>query len=72
MYQKYRTVVAGQRTKLSGRVVRIGTMGAVGPEDILTDLHYLEATLRDLGHPPSAPGAGIAAAARLLEGANDA
>jgi aspartate aminotransferase-like enzyme len=72
MYQKYRTVVAGQRTKLSGRVVRIGTMGAVGPEDILTDLHYLEATLRDLGHPPSASGAGIAAAARVLEGEHDA
>jgi aspartate aminotransferase-like enzyme len=49
MYANYRTVIAGQRTKLRNRVIRIGTMGAVGPEDIFADLHYLERTLRDLG-----------------------
>jgi aspartate aminotransferase-like enzyme len=65
MHARYRTVIAGQRTKLQGRVIRIGTMGAVGPADILTDLHYLECTLRDLGRPPSA-GAGVDAAARVL------
>ena len=37
-----------------------------GPGDILTDLHHLECTLRDLGQAPPA-GAGIAAAARVLE-----
>lgn len=65
MYTHYRTVIAGQRTKLRNRVIRIGTMGAFGPEDILADLHYLECTLRDLGRAP-AHGAGVAAAASIL------
>jgi aspartate aminotransferase-like enzyme len=65
MHALYRTVIAGQRTKLSGRVIRIGTMGAVAAGDVLTDLHHLECTLRDLGQPPT-PGAGTAAAARVL------
>ncbi len=65
MHARYRTVIAGQRTKLSGRVIRFGTMGWVGAGDIFTDLHHLESTLRDLGHPPPA-GAGVEAAARVL------
>jgi aspartate aminotransferase-like enzyme len=65
MYANYRTVIASQRTKLDNRVIRIGTMGHVGPEDILTDLHYLERTLCDLGRAPPA-GAGIEAAAAVL------
>jgi aspartate aminotransferase-like enzyme len=65
MYASYRTVIAGQRTKLRNRVIRIGTMGAFGPDDILADLHYLECTLRDLGRPP-APGAGVLAATAAL------
>ena len=65
MYAHYRTVIAGQRTTLRNRVIRIGTMGFVGAEDILADLHYLECTLRDLGRPP-VPGAGVQAAAALL------
>jgi aspartate aminotransferase-like enzyme len=65
MHARYRTVIAGQRTKLRNRVIRIGTMGAVGPADVLTDLHYLECTLRDLGHA-RALGAGVEAAARVL------
>jgi len=67
MYARYRTVIAGQRTKLRNRVIRIGTMGHVGPEDILADLHYLECTLRDLGRA-GALGAGVQAAAALLAG----
>jgi aspartate aminotransferase-like enzyme len=55
----------GQRTKLSGRVIRFGTMGWVDDGDILTDLQHLECTLRDLGEAPPA-GAGVAAAARVL------
>jgi aspartate aminotransferase-like enzyme len=65
MYANYRTVIASQRTKLDNRVIRIGTMGFVGPEDILADLHYLERTLRDLGRAPKA-AAGIEAAAAAL------
>lgn len=65
MHARYNTVIAGQRTRLSGRVIRFGTMGWVDDGDILTDLHHLECTLRDLGQAPPA-GAGIAAAARVL------
>jgi aspartate aminotransferase-like enzyme len=65
MYDKYRTVIVSQRTKLDNRVIRIGTMGAIGPADVLADLHFLERTLRDLGRAPDA-GAGVAAAARVL------
>jgi alanine-glyoxylate transaminase/serine-glyoxylate transaminase/serine-pyruvate transaminase len=65
MYGSYRTVIAGQRTKLRNKVIRIGTMGSIGPGDILTDLHYLECTLRDLGRS-RANGAGVQAAAAAL------
>ncbi|HEY4921058.1 MAG TPA: alanine--glyoxylate aminotransferase family protein [Xanthobacteraceae bacterium] len=65
MYERYRTVIVSQRTKLDNRVIRIGTMGAVGPADVLADLHFLECTLRDLGRAPDA-GSGVAAAARVL------
>jgi aspartate aminotransferase-like enzyme len=65
MHAAYRTVIAGQRTKLRNKVIRIGTMGSVGPEDILADLHYLECTLRDLGRSPDR-GAGVLAASAAL------
>ena len=65
MYANYRTVIAGQRTKLRNRVIRIGTMGFFGPADILADLHYLECTLRDLGARLSRRG--VQAAARAGE-----
>jgi aspartate aminotransferase-like enzyme len=65
MHARYHTVIAGQRTKLSGRVIRIGTMGAIAAADVLADLHYLECTLRDLGRAPAA-GAGVDAAAKAL------
>lgn len=65
MHSNYRTVIAGQRTKLRNKVIRIGTMGSVGAADVLADLHFLECTLRDLGRPP-AKGAGVQAAAAAL------
>ncbi|HUA56914.1 MAG TPA: alanine--glyoxylate aminotransferase family protein [Candidatus Sulfotelmatobacter sp.] len=65
LYERYRTVIAGSRTHLSGKLIRIGTMGCVSETDILADLHYLERTLADLGHPPPR-GAGVAAAAAQL------
>lgn len=65
LHANYRTVIAGQRTKLRNKVIRIGTMGSVAPADILADLHYLECTLRDLGHKPP-QGAGVQAAAAAL------
>jgi aspartate aminotransferase-like enzyme len=65
MYEHHRTVIAGARNRLSGRVIRIGTMGAVTESDILTDLLHLEETLRALGQKV-AKGAGVAAAAAIL------
>ena len=35
------TVIAGSRNKLEGRIIRIGTMGALTPADIETDLAHL-------------------------------
>jgi len=68
MYERHRTVIAGSRNKLSGRVIRIGTMGAFSESDILTDLLHLEDTLVDLGWPVRT-GAGIAAASERLRDA---
>jgi aspartate aminotransferase-like enzyme len=65
MYQRHGTVIAGARNKLSGRVVRIGTMGSFDETDILTDLLHLELTLGELGWPV-ASGAGVAAAIKEL------
>src|SRR5260221_320187 len=65
LYEHHHTVIAGARNRLAGRVIRIGTMGAVSESDILTDLLHLEATLRALDRPV-ARGAGVAAAAAIL------
>lgn len=65
LYDKHRTVIAGARNKLAGKVIRIGTMGAVTDSDILTDLAHLEDVLADLGQKVKR-GAGVAAAAAHL------
>jgi aspartate aminotransferase-like enzyme len=59
------SVVAGARNKLDGKVIRIGTMGWVGDEDILTDLHHLEDVLAELGSLVER-GSGVAAASAAL------
>jgi aspartate aminotransferase-like enzyme len=66
MNETYNTMIAGARNKLTGKVIRIGTMGQITEADILTDLHYLERTLTTLGHPVPMAGAGVAAAAAAL------
>ncbi len=65
LYEHHHTVIAGARNRLAGRVIRIGTMGAVTEGDILTDLLHLEETLRALSRSV-ARGAGVAAAASVL------
>jgi aspartate aminotransferase-like enzyme len=65
MYERRRTVIAGSRNKLSGRVIRIGTMGSLAEGDVLTDLLHLEDTLSHLGWPMRS-GAGVAAASERL------
>jgi aspartate aminotransferase-like enzyme len=61
LYQRHRTVIAGARNRLSGKVIRIGTMGALDIDTIATDLAHLEDVLPRLGHAVT-PGAGQAAA----------
>jgi len=64
----YNMVVAGTHFEhVKNRMVRIGTMGAVGDGDILADLHLLAAAIRDLGGKPDEAGA-LAAAAEALAG----
>ena len=48
LYDRYNTVIAGSRNKLSGRVIRIGVMGDCDEGDVLMDLKYIEETLKHL------------------------
>ncbi len=66
LYEKHRTVIAGARNKLAGKVIRIGTMGDIHEGDVLTDLIHLEDVLSELGHRFER-GAGIAAATAALQ-----
>ena len=61
LYEKHRTVIAGARNRLSGKLIRIGTMGAITEADILTDLMHLEDVLAEMGHK-TVKGAALAAA----------
>ena len=65
LYQDHRTVIAGARNCLSGRVIRFGTMGALNAGTILTDLLHLEDALTKLGLPIE-PGAGLKVATEHL------
>jgi aspartate aminotransferase-like enzyme len=67
MRERYRSVIAGARhPSQTGKVIRIGTMGAIAESDIITDLRHLEATLNDLGGPVPLPHAGVRAALDAL------
>jgi aspartate aminotransferase-like enzyme len=65
LYERHRTVIAGARNRLQGKVIRIGTMGDHTEADILADLHYLARTLQELGLPDRTGEAARAAAAAL-------
>lgn len=66
LYENHRTVIAGSRNRLSGRVIRIGTMGALSESSILTDLSHLETVLHGMGYRTT-PAAGLIAASMSLE-----
>lgn len=51
MYRDFNTVIAGARNWLAGKVIRIGTMGAISGAEISTDLKYLKQTLDRLDRP---------------------
>ena len=50
LYDRFRTVIAGSRNKLDGKVIRIGTMGHIAEEDIRTDLQQLAEILKEIPH----------------------
>ena len=65
LYEKHRTVIAGARNRYSGKMIRLGTMGAIAETDILTDLLHIEVVLAEMGHKLG-KGVGVAAAAQAF------
>ena len=64
--ESYDTVVGGGIGRLEGQIARVGHMGFVTLQDMVTFLSALELTLRDL-HQPVEPGQGIAACLRAYD-----
>ncbi|MBD1822829.1 alanine--glyoxylate aminotransferase family protein [Cyanobacteria bacterium FACHB-DQ100] len=68
MRKRFDIALAGGQDHLKGQIFRIGHLGFVSDRDILTAISALEATLQELGYDGFTPGAGIAAAAKVLAG----
>jgi len=66
MKKKFDIVLAGGQDALKGKIFRIGHLGFVCDRDILTAIAALEATITELGHTGATPGAGVAAAVKVL------
>lgn len=72
--QKVRTLMrktfdislADGQDHLKGKIFRIGHLGFVCDRDILAAISSLEVVLREMGYEGFTPGAGVAAAAKLL------
>ena len=64
--ESYDTVIAGGQGRLEGQIARVGHMGFVTLQDIVSFLSALELTLRDL-HQPVEPGQAIAACLRAYD-----
>ena len=65
---RYDILLAGGQDHLKGKVFRIGHLGFGCDRDILTAVAAIEGALVELGRPPAQPGAGVAAAAAVLQG----
>ena len=63
---KFDIALAGGQDHLKGKIFRIGHLGFVSDRDVLTAIAAIEAALIELGHDGVAPGAGVAAAAQVL------
>ena len=66
MYKEHGSVIAGARNAFRGKMIRIGTMGAVSTDDIIMDLDCLGLVLRDLGIGVD-PSAGVVAARAAID-----
>ena len=65
---RYDILLAGGQDHLKGQVFRIGHLGFVCDRDVLTAVAAIEGALVDLGAASAQPGAGVAAAAAVLQG----
>jgi aspartate aminotransferase-like enzyme len=63
--ERYGLVVAGGQGPMTGRIFRLGHMGAVYPEDVLATADALQRGLADHGYRVQ-PGTAVAAAQRAL------
>lgn len=66
MQKRFDIALAGGQDHLKGKIFRIGHLGFVSDRDILCLIAALEATLQELGYESLIPGAGVAAAARVM------
>jgi len=66
MKKQFDISLAGGQNQLKGKIFRIGHLGFVGERDVLTVVSALETALRELGQETMSPGAGVAAANRVL------
>jgi aspartate aminotransferase-like enzyme len=66
--KRFDIAMAGGQDHLSGKIFRIGHLGFVNDRDILTAIGALEAALQELNYEGGSPGAGVAAAAKVLQG----
>ncbi|MEG4576394.1 alanine--glyoxylate aminotransferase family protein [Microcoleus sp. N3A4] len=66
MKKRFDIALADGQDHLKGKIFRIGHLGFVCDRDILAAISSLEVVLRELGHEGYTPGAGVAAAAKLL------
>jgi aspartate aminotransferase-like enzyme len=68
MKKRYDIALAGGQDHLKGKIFRMGHLGFVCDRDILSAVAALEGTLQELGYEGGTPGAGVAAAAKVLAG----
>lgn len=66
MRKQFDIALAGGQDHLKGKIFRIGHLGFVCARDVLSAISALEASLRELGYENMTPGAGVAAAAKVL------
>ncbi len=66
MRKSFDIALADGQDHLKGKIFRIGHLGFVCDRDILAAISSLEVVLQEMGYEGFTPGAGVAAAAKLL------
>jgi aspartate aminotransferase-like enzyme len=67
LHDKYGVVIAGGQGKMSGKMVRVGHLGAVAEGDVVQVIWAIEQALDELDIAPS-DGRGVAAVTSSLQG----